>query len=158
MYEDEFVLHFPYEELRNELTKFKGFEFATSIIKAKVVPIEMEKEAVSLFEETWVKATGFPQKAKRAEVIKEISHLVGDPQEVDEGSLGEGGVVRVRVMCKDALKVAGSTMVYINKQGHWIKWISEKMEEQRKNPLARNIKFNRHRENGEDSDDEADKE
>jgi hypothetical protein len=83
MYEDEFVLHFPYEELRNELTKFKGFEFATSIIKEKVVPIEMEKEVVSLFEETWVKATGFPQKAKRAEVIKEISHLVGDPQEVD---------------------------------------------------------------------------
>jgi hypothetical protein len=27
--------------LRNELTKFKGFEFATAIIKAQVEPFEM---------------------------------------------------------------------------------------------------------------------
>jgi hypothetical protein len=84
MNEDEYILHFPSMELRDELTKFKGFEFATAIIKAKVVPIEMEKEVVSLLEETWVKATSFPKIAKKTEVVKEISHLVGGPQEVDE--------------------------------------------------------------------------
>jgi hypothetical protein len=52
MDEDEYILHFPSVELRDELNKFKGFEFATVIIKAKVVPIEMEKEVVSLLKET----------------------------------------------------------------------------------------------------------
>jgi hypothetical protein len=56
-------------------------QFAIAYIKAKVEPIEMEKEVVSVLEETWVKATGLPRKA---EVIKEISHLIGDPQDVDE--------------------------------------------------------------------------
>jgi hypothetical protein len=65
MDEDEYILYFPSVKLSDELTKFKGFEFATVVIKAKVVPIEMEKEVVSLLEETWVKATGFPKKAKK---------------------------------------------------------------------------------------------
>jgi hypothetical protein len=64
--EDEFILHFPSDDLRNELTKFKGFEFVTAIIKAKVEPFEMEKEAVSVLEETWVKASAFPRKAKKS--------------------------------------------------------------------------------------------
>jgi DNA-directed RNA polymerase subunit H (RpoH/RPB5) len=90
MDEDEYILYFPSVELSDELTKFKGFEFATVVIKAKVVPIEMEKEVVSLLEETWVKATGFPKKAKKDEVMKEISHLVGDSQEVQGQQQREG--------------------------------------------------------------------
>jgi hypothetical protein len=63
--EDNFILHFPSADLRDELTKFKGFEFATAIIKAKVVPAEVEKEVVSVLEETWVMAIGFPKKANQ---------------------------------------------------------------------------------------------
>jgi hypothetical protein len=112
--EDEFMINFPSEDLRNELTKFKGFEFATAYIKEKVEPIEMEKEPISLLEETWVRATRFPRKASKAEVIKEISHILGDPLEVDEKKLMFEGVVRVRVLSKDALKIDGNTLVYIN--------------------------------------------
>jgi DNA-directed RNA polymerase subunit H (RpoH/RPB5) len=83
--EDEFLLNFPSEDLRNELTKFKGFEFATAIVKAKVEPTNLEEDVCAL-EETWVKATSFPRKAKKEMVIKEISHLVGDPVEVDKKS------------------------------------------------------------------------
>jgi hypothetical protein len=36
--------------------------------------IEVEKEVVSVLEETWDKATGFPKKAKKVEIIKEITH------------------------------------------------------------------------------------
>jgi hypothetical protein len=50
--EDSFILDFHTAELRDQLTKFKGFEFATAYIKAKVEPTEMEKEAVSILEET----------------------------------------------------------------------------------------------------------
>jgi hypothetical protein len=63
--EDNFILHFLSADLRDELTKFKGFEFATAIIKAKVVPAEVEKEVVSVLEETWVMAIGFPKKANQ---------------------------------------------------------------------------------------------
>jgi hypothetical protein len=63
--EDSFLLDFPTIELRDQLTKFKGFEFAMAYIKAKVEPAEMEKEAINILEETWVNANGFPRKAKK---------------------------------------------------------------------------------------------
>jgi hypothetical protein len=34
----------------------------------------------------------------------------------------------VKVLYKDASKVEGNTLVFINKQGHLIHWKSEKME------------------------------
>jgi hypothetical protein len=39
----------------------------------------------------------FPSKARRSEVIKEISDLVGDPIEVDVKCLQTKGAVRVKV-------------------------------------------------------------
>jgi hypothetical protein len=98
-------LDFPSAELRDELTKLKGFEFATTYIKAKVEPTEMENDDVSIMEETWVTATSFPRKAKKTEAIKEIAHMVGDPIEVDDNLLKSEGEVRVKVMCKDVMKV-----------------------------------------------------
>jgi hypothetical protein len=50
--EDSFILDFPTIKLKDELTKFKGFEFATAYIKEKVEPTEMENEVVSILEET----------------------------------------------------------------------------------------------------------
>jgi hypothetical protein len=125
--EDNFMFHFPSAELRDELIKFKGFEFATTIIKAKVVPTEVEKEAVSILEETWVKAISFPKKAKKSEVIKKIAHLVGDPLEVDDKLLKDEGKIRVNVLCKDATKIKGNTLLYINGQGYLLRWYSEKL-------------------------------
>jgi hypothetical protein len=97
--------------LRDQLTKFKGFELATAYIKAKVEPIEMEKEAINILEETWVNATGFPRKAKKSKVIKEIAHMVGDPIEVDDNILRSEARVRVKVLCKDAMKVDRNTLL-----------------------------------------------
>jgi hypothetical protein len=154
--ENEFILHFPSEELRFELTKFKSFEFATVAIKAKVEPTKLEKEVVSILEETWVKATSFPTKARKKDIIREISYLVGDPIEVDEDSLLKGRVVRVKVWCKDPMKIVGSTLVYFNKQGHMITWWSEILEtmKARKSLDTKSSKFERHREF---SDDEGEK-
>jgi hypothetical protein len=113
--ENGFIMHFPSEELRFELTKFKSFEFATASIKAKVEPTKLEKELVSILEETWVKTTGFPAKAQKKDIIREIAYLVRDPIEVDEGNLVKGRAVRVKVWCKGPLKIEGSTLVYFNK-------------------------------------------
>jgi hypothetical protein len=69
-----------------------------------------------------------PSQSLEKDIIREISYLVGDPIEVDEDSLLKGRVVRVKVLCKDALKIEGSTLVYFNRQGHLITWWSEKLE------------------------------
>jgi hypothetical protein len=37
------------------------------------------------------------------------------------------GATRVKVFCKDALKVKGNTLVFINKQDNLIRWKSEKL-------------------------------
>jgi hypothetical protein len=152
----EFLLHFPSEELRFELTKFKSFEFATASIKAKVEPTSLGKEAMSVLEETWVKATGFPAKAQKKDIIKEISYLMGDQLEVDEESLLKGRAIRVKVMCKDALKIEGSTLVYFNRQGHMITWWSEKLENIKPGKAldTKASKFDRHKDF---SDDEGEK-
>jgi hypothetical protein len=109
------------------LTKLKGFEFAIAIVKAKVEPTNIEREVVYALEETWVRASSFQRKAKKEMVIKEISHRVGDPVEVDGESLRSEGAIRVKVLCKDALNVKGNTLIFINKQGYLIHWKSEKL-------------------------------
>jgi hypothetical protein len=72
---------------------------------------------------------------------------VGDPLEVDEESLMKGRTVRVKVLCKDALKIEGSTLVYFNKQGHMTTWWSEKMENMKpgKSLDTKASKFDRHK-------------
>jgi hypothetical protein len=117
----------------------------------------LEKEVASVLETTWVKATGFPTKAQKGEIIKEISHLVGGPIEVDDSNLLKGKAVRVKVWCKDASKVERSTLLYINGQGHMITLWSEKLEGKRnaKWDEGKFYKFDRYRE---DSDEEEDKE
>jgi hypothetical protein len=64
----------------------------------------------------------------------------------------------VRVLYKDALEIEGSTLVYIIGQGHMFKWRSEKLEELKKNPLPKNSKFDKHKDDKEDTNDEGDKE
>jgi hypothetical protein len=61
--ENEFIVHFPNDELRYELTKFMCFGFATTYVQVSVQATNLEKEAMSVLETTWVKASGFPTKA-----------------------------------------------------------------------------------------------
>jgi hypothetical protein len=81
-----------------------------------------------VLEVAWIKAFGFPRKVRKYKIIKEILHLDGDPIEVDEDSLKVGKVIRVKVFYKDATKVEGCTVVYINGQGYLIRWWNEKGE------------------------------
>jgi hypothetical protein len=56
--------------------------------------------------------------------------------------------VRVKILCRDASKVEGNTLLHINGQGYMIRWCSEKVE-------ATKSKFDRHKE---DTYEEGDKE
>jgi hypothetical protein len=66
-------------------------------------------------------------------VIRGISHVVGDPIEADEKILKSDGKVKVKILCKDAMKLDGNTLIYINGQSHLLNWCSETMEEYKKN-------------------------
>jgi hypothetical protein len=56
-------------------------------------------------------------KPKKIKMIKEIAHMVGDSIEVADNLLRSEGKVRVKVLCKDGMKVDGSTLLYKNGQG-----------------------------------------
>jgi hypothetical protein len=76
-----------------------------------------------------------------------------------EKSLKSEGVVRVRVYCKDAIKIVGSTLVHINGHGHMLKWRSEKLEDPKgsSSQSSKNSKFDRHKDDSDEKDDkEAD--
>jgi hypothetical protein len=149
----EFILHFPSEELRHELTMFKVFEFVTDVVKARVEATNLE-EIVNVLEETWIKASSSGSNEKN--VIKEISYLVGDPIEVDESSLEDENAIRVKVNYRDATKIEGSTLVYIKGQGHMITWWSKKKvdAEPKNSPPPKTSKFDCHKV---DTDEEEDK-
>ncbi|XP_039772965.1 uncharacterized protein LOC120641069 [Panicum virgatum] len=74
----------------------------------------------------WVKAEGIPKIAKKETHVMELAYLVGDPEEVFLDSL-DWKEVWIKVSCKDPKKIAGTSEVYINKQGHKITWtVAEK--------------------------------
>jgi hypothetical protein len=114
-----------------------------------------KKDVVGILEETWVTATGFPRKAKKAKVVREIAHMVRDPVEVDKKFLKFEGKVRVKVVCKYVTKVDGSTLLYINGQGHLLKLCSEKMEEYKKKH-PQEFKSSSLDKDNDDSEDEGD--
>jgi hypothetical protein len=82
--------------------------------------------------------------------------LVGDTIEVDESSLKDENAIRVKVNYKDATKIEGSTLVYINGQGHMITWWrKKKVDVKPKNPPpSKTSKFDSHKN---DTDEEGDK-
>ncbi|RLN39049.1 hypothetical protein C2845_PM01G47790 [Panicum miliaceum] len=98
---NHYMITFPSEAIRDQLSRFRGFGFETSIVKAKVIASEMSSGADGNLEEVWVKAYNFPPNAKSVEVIMEIAYLIGDPEEVDLTSLKKPGPMRIKVACRD---------------------------------------------------------
>lgn len=128
--EKEFLIAFPSDDLRYQLTKFKSFEFLTGPadrgVKVKVENTDVSTDTSSILEKVWVKPYGFPQIAKKEEIIKKVSHLIWDPIEVDPISLIRMGPVRVKVACRSAEGIRGENEVFFNYEGKRIKWVVEK--------------------------------
>ncbi|BAT10860.1 Os10g0417100 [Oryza sativa Japonica Group] len=73
----------------------------------------------------WVKVFGLPGFAKKQEIIRAISDIVGEFKEVDEKSLKGEGAVRIKVGCLDPSAINYSVIIYINDIGYKIKWEAE---------------------------------
>jgi hypothetical protein len=81
---------------------------------------------------------------------------VDDPIEVDEKSLKADGPMRVKVACKDATKMEGTTLLYINREGHLIRWWSEKGVKEKLGASTKSSKFDRHKDESNEEGDKAD--
>lgn len=122
---NNFLIDFPSEDARRQVTKFRGFVFKTSSIKASVIESKMTDNAVDELFVIWVKVFGLPGFAKKQEIIRAISDIVGEFKEVDEKSLKGEGAVRIKVGCLDPSAINYSVIIYINDIGYKIKWEAE---------------------------------
>jgi hypothetical protein len=73
----------------------------------------------------WVKVFGLLGFAKKQEIIRAISDIVGEFKEVDDKSLKGEGAVRIKVGCLDPSAINYSVIIYINDIGYKIKWEAE---------------------------------
>lgn len=150
----EFMIIFPDDDRRQQLSRIKSFEFETAPIKAQVRATELNPGADSCLEVVWVRAYNFPDYALSPEVVMEVAHLVGDPEEVDLASLKWQGPMRVKVGCRDSKEIKGETQVFFNGDSHKIKWVVESGKDQF-DKAANKSRFDRHRDKvDEDEDDE----
>lgn len=151
----EFMIIFPDEDRRYQLTRVRSFEFGTAPIKAKVEATELDPELDGSLEVVWVRAYNFLDLALYPEVVMEVAHLVGDPEEVDMASLKGQGPVRIKVGCRDSKELKGETQVFFNGDSRRIKWVVETGKDQI-NKETNASKFDRHRDKA--AEDEEEKE
>jgi hypothetical protein len=82
-----------------------------------------------VLQSTWVKIFGLPGIACKKEVVMKVASLAGEPMVVDELSLIKTGPVRVKLNCKDPLKLRGFVAIFINNIGYVIGFMSEKYKD-----------------------------
>lgn len=121
---NEYMISFPNEDIRHQCSRFRGFEFETAAIKAKVVPTDLSPEADGSLEVIWVKAYNIHPDARK-DTIMELAYLVGDPIEVDLKTINSQGPVRVKLACRESRKIRGQTKVFFNGEGYNIRWKPE---------------------------------
>ncbi|RLM78731.1 hypothetical protein C2845_PM12G09960 [Panicum miliaceum] len=126
--DNQYLITFPSESIREQFSRFRGFDFQTSIVKAKVIPTEMSYGADDNLDVVRVKAFNLPPNAKNVEIIMEVAYLVGDPEEVDTTSLKKPWPFRIKPVCRDAFQVRGETQIFFNGKvtelnGKWRIWV-----------------------------------
>lgn len=153
----EFLIDFPIDDMRYQLTKFKSFELGSSDVgvKVKVEKTDLASDTTSVLEKVWVRAEGFPLIARKEEIVKKVAYLIGDPIEVDLISLIRMGPIRVKVVCRDASFIRGENEVFFNYQGKIIKWMVENPKGMKaQQPPPASSKFDRFRKEDEEEDND----
>ncbi|RLN33818.1 hypothetical protein C2845_PM03G18580 [Panicum miliaceum] len=155
--ENEFMITFPSENIGEQLSRFKSFDFQTAAIKATMIPSDLSLGADGNIDVVWVKAFNFPPKARTVEVVMEVAYIVGDHEEVDLSTLNKSGAVRIKLACRDYREIKGETQVFFNGESHRIRWVVEASESSNIKNVSHN-KFDRrkNKEGEEDKEEERD--
>ena len=83
----KFLVNLPSRVALNLLTKMENIIFITFDIVAVVEETNMDPVAFQVLQSIWVRAIRIPKIARIEFVVMELSHLVGDPEEVNLPSL-----------------------------------------------------------------------
>ena len=122
--ETEFLITIPSMAVLKLLQKMGQFKFTCYDITASVAETTMEPDSFAVRATNWVRASGVPKIARKEIAMMELAYLVGDPEEVYLPSLAWKDVW-IRVACRDATKIEGTSDVFINRQGYKITWHTE---------------------------------
>ena len=107
------------------LIKFTEFQCRSSDLKVCVERSSLATDSFASLSSVWVRASGFPQWARKEKVVEEVAFLIGDPEEIDKQSLIGRGTIRVKVQCKHLGEISGSSEVFLNGFGYKITWTVE---------------------------------
>lgn len=156
--DNEFLITFPDEDMRRQLTRFKNFGFETGSITAKVKATEIPAEASSVLQSIWVKVYNWDPEARLEQVVREIAYMAGEPEAIDMQSLNRDGPIKIKVAVRDPRLITGETEVFFNSVGRKLTWIVEDMEGSEKgNKTSSSSKFDRHKEKGNEDDEDEDR-
>ncbi|KAL5214206.1 hypothetical protein ABZP36_003358 [Zizania latifolia] len=109
---DQFVIEFPSQETRRQLTRLKDFSFQRFKIRSRIRDSNRAIDAFAELLPVWVKDLGVPAVARSEKLVKSIARLVVKPIEVDPISLIRAGPVRVKVKCRDPARIAGTSKFF----------------------------------------------
>lgn len=122
----EYAVVFPSKEMLETWSKTRGVELALHSIKVKIEKSNMDPEPSSVLTSSWVKVSSIPIPAKTVEIVKEIVSTVGEPLEVDEGSLMRVDPIRVKVLSRYPSNINYFVEIFINSVGYEIKFEAER--------------------------------
>jgi hypothetical protein len=123
---NEFTVVFPNKSSLGTFSKTSKMVMSLHGIKVKFLKSNNDPEAIEVLHTTWVKIYGLPTIAYKEEVIMKIATLAGEPLLVDELSLIKDGPVRVKLNCRDPLKLRAFVRIFFNRIGYEIHFVSEK--------------------------------
>jgi hypothetical protein len=70
-----------------------------------------------------------PSIALKEEIVLKVASLAGDPILMDELNQIKMCPVRVKMFCRDPTKLRGFVMIFFNRVGYEIRFISEKIKD-----------------------------
>jgi hypothetical protein len=151
----EYVATFPNKLILDTFARSNGFELALYKISVTVSPTTISPGVSSVLQEGWVQMFNVPDEAKGVEAVTAIAKRAGEVIVVDEVSLIKVGPVRVKIRARDISKIKGYLEVFIEGEGHDIKFepeIPTKKGTARQEPSSKDDKPS----DGDYADDEAD--
>jgi hypothetical protein len=127
--EKEFTAVFPDKQSLDTFSKIYEILMSVHGLKIKIMKSNLDPIASEVLQSTWVKIYGLPSIAVKEEVIMKVVTLAGEPMVVDELSMIRSGPIRVKVNCRDPMKLRGFVRIFFNKVGYPIRFVSEQYKD-----------------------------
>jgi hypothetical protein len=89
----------------------------------------IDPDASKVLLSTWVTIYLLPSIAVKEEVVMKVATLAGESVVIDELCMIRFGPIRVKVNCRDPLKLRGFVRIFFNKVGYPIRFVSEQYKD-----------------------------